>query len=72
MNNEEGGVGLEFLTRVDEFEVEVAQETGADLVDLEEGQVTADAEMTTTAKLKTGEESNVSSTHSPFWDKVFG
>lgn len=42
---------LELLARPDELEVEVAQQPGDHLVDLEERQVPPDAEVSSTAKL---------------------
>lgn len=49
--NEKCGVGFQLPSRVDELKVVVPQEPRDDLVDLEQGKVAADADVTTTAEL---------------------
>ena len=51
MHDEEGGLGLELGRGVDELEVEVAQQPRADLVDLQQSQVAADADVGSTTEL---------------------
>lgn len=57
LHNKEGSMRLQFPARMNELKVVVAQQSRADLVDFEEGQVAPDAEMGSTAKLggKTGQ-----------------
>lgn len=51
LHDKKGSVRLELLARSDELEVVVAQQPGAHLVDLEEGQIPSDAEMASTTEL---------------------
>ena len=51
LDDEEGRLGLELAFRVNETELEIAQEPRADLVDLEQCEVAADAEVGSAAEL---------------------
>lgn len=49
--NKESGMRCELLARVDKLEVEITQQPRAHLIDLEERQVAADADVTAATEL---------------------